>query len=98
MITSEQLEKLNESTIELDDYQYMDVVVDGKEKTAMFFENKWYLIPVNFKFGNETHRGQPYLSMDQHEIEVVSLEFLQSLPVWNYEHVEGVLIHNGVKI
>jgi len=95
MITKEQLEKLEdflhpEETERPGDNEIWDVIVEGKEKTALLCDGQWYLTPVNFKFGNETHRGQPYWSMTQEEIIIVTEEYLKSLPTWSYDWRTGI--------
>jgi len=80
------------------EWMHKDVVVKGKEKTALFVGGVWYLIPVNFKFGINKHRGQPYLSCEQNLIEMVDEKYLSTLPIWNYSHEIGLLTHNGVEV
>lgn len=90
MITQEQLDKLEEFMFpEMSDYTLKDVMVDGKTKTAILFENQWYIFVVNFKFGDETHPGQPYLSGDRNTIEIVSEDYLNCLPEWTYDWKTG---------
>lgn len=89
MISEEKLNALNESTVEGEWPLHQDVVVDGQEKTALFFEEEWFLVPVNFKFGNDNHHGQPYLSMDRELIEVVTADYLSTLKKWTYDHTSG---------
>jgi hypothetical protein len=101
MISKQQLDKLTFAEIENQDnlwQNHKDVVIEGKEKTALLFEEQWYLIPVNFKFGDDTHPGQPFLEMDEEKIEIVTEEYLNTLPVWDFEYVEGVILHNSVRI
>lgn len=92
MISEEQVERLNLATVE-NDLPLWDVVIEGKEWTALLFEASWYLAPVNFKFGDETHPGQPFLEMDPEKITVVSEDYLKSLPKWDFDHVSGKITH-----
>lgn len=94
MITEEQVERINLASLG-EDFPLMDVVIGLKEWTALLFEGAWYLVPVNFKFGNETHPGQPYLEMDPEKITVVSENYLKSLPKWDFDHVSGKITHES---
>lgn len=101
MISKEQLDKLTIAEIENQDdlwKNHKDVVVEGKEKTALLFEGQWYLIPVNFKFGDDTHPGQPFLEFDEEKIDIVVEEYLNTLSVWDFEHVSGAIFHNQLRV
>lgn len=89
MIDADTLERVHLFMLETPDYQYRDVLVDGREHTAVLYDGRWYLHQINFKFGDETSRGHPYLDGDPETIEVVSLEYLDSLPVWESTPVTG---------
>lgn len=59
----------------------MDVVVDGKEHTAVEYKDKWYLHKINFKFTcDENPKGHAYLSGD--DVKEVEKAWLDTLPTW----------------
>lgn len=62
--------------------KYKDVMIDGREHTAVLFEGRWYLYQINFKFGDGLHRGHPYLEGDPATIREVESGFLDGLPTW----------------
>lgn len=82
MISEETLEGLHLFMLGTTDYRYKDVLVDGREHTAVLWDGRWYLHRINFKFGDGIHRGFAYLEGDPKLINVVELEYLDSLPVW----------------
>jgi hypothetical protein len=70
--------------IDAGEYESKDVLVNGKEHTAVWFEGQWFLFPVNFKFGTADFRGHPYLELIDNP-PVIPAEQLSALPTWSAE-------------
>lgn len=85
------MDKLEDFMFPKTSYPIWDVVIEGKTKTAVQYEGQWYLFPVNFKFGHEDHPGHPFLSFNRELIEMVSEDYLKTLPKWTYNHKTGKL-------
>lgn len=84
-MTDELLHRVLDVVDAADGPELLDVLVGGKEHTAVPFEGRWYLFAINFKFGyeldGEKNRGVPYL--DGNTVREVERAWLDTLPVWD---------------
>jgi hypothetical protein len=58
-------------------------MVEGTEHTAVLYDDRWYLIPIVFKFGTPPDRGVAYFCPDDESVREVSEEYLNTLPTWS---------------